>query len=54
MLAARALGLESRPVSGFDNVELGQAFFPGGSAKSKFLRNVGYGDPKHPRAAIDL
>lgn len=58
MLAARALGLDCGPMSGFDNAKVdeeffaagkcedcGQEFFPAGHVKSNFLCNLGYGDP---------
>lgn len=45
MLAARALGLDCGPMSGFDNDQVDKAFFPGGRIKSNFLCNLGYGDP---------
>jgi 3-hydroxypropanoate dehydrogenase len=57
MLAARALGLDCGPMSGFDNARVdeeffasgkcedcGQEFFPEGHVKSNFLCNLGYGD----------
>jgi len=57
MLAARSLGLDCGPMSGFDNAkvdeeffaagkcdECGQEFFPEGHVKSNFLCNLGYGD----------
>jgi 3-hydroxypropanoate dehydrogenase len=46
MLAARAVGLDIGPMSGFDNAKVDQAFFQGTSWKSNFLCNVGYGDPE--------
>ena len=51
MLAARALGLDCGPMSGFDNAKLDAAFFAGTAVKSNFLCNLGYGDPArlHPR-----
>ncbi|TAK90292.1 MAG: malonic semialdehyde reductase [Burkholderiaceae bacterium] len=51
MLAARALGLDCGPMSGFDNAVLDAAFFPEGTVKSNFLCNLGYGDASklHPR-----
>jgi 3-hydroxypropanoate dehydrogenase len=51
MLAARALGLDCGPMSGFDNDAVDAAFFPDGRVKSNFLCNLGYGDPAgvHPR-----
>jgi len=58
ILAARALGLDCGPMSGFDNAKLDeeffaagkcesceQEFFPEGHVKSNFLCNIGYGDP---------
>ncbi len=54
ILAARALGLDCGPMSGFDNAKVDAAFFPDGKWKSNFLCNLGYGDntklhPRHPR-----
>jgi 3-hydroxypropanoate dehydrogenase len=45
IIAARALGLDCGPMSGFDNAKLDAEFFPGGVVKSNFLCNIGYGDP---------
>ncbi len=45
MLAARALGLDCGPMSGFDNAMVDHEFFPGGRIKSNFICNLGYGDP---------
>jgi 3-hydroxypropanoate dehydrogenase len=62
IMAARALGLDCGPMSGFDNAGVDAAFFPpgvfGGEVKSNFLCNLGYGDPaammpRHPRLAFD-
>jgi len=52
ILAARAVGLDCGPMSGFDNAQVDQEFFPEGTVKSNFLCNLGYGDPAklHPRA----
>lgn len=44
MLAARSLGLDCGPMSGFNNSLLDAAFFAGTKIKSNFLCNVGYGD----------
>ena len=44
MLAARALGLDVGPMSGFDNGGLDKEFFSDGRFKSNFLCNLGYGD----------
>jgi len=49
MLAARALGLDCGPMSGFDNAKVDASFFPGGTIKSNFLCNLGYGDPEKLR-----
>lgn len=53
IMAARALGLDCGPMSGFDNAAVDAAFFPDGKFKSNFLCNLGYGDPARlrPRAA---
>lgn len=45
MMAARALGLDVGPMSGFDNAMVDDAFFKETSWKSNFLCNIGYGDP---------
>lgn len=45
ILAARSLGLDCGPMSGFDAKALDQAFFKGTQWKSNFLCNLGYGDP---------
>lgn len=45
ILAARALGLDTGPMSGFDRQKVDQAFFAGTTWKSNFLINLGYGDP---------
>jgi len=52
MIAARALGLDCGPMSGFDRVAVDKEFFPEGLRESNFLCNLGYGDPAklHPRA----
>ena len=52
MLAARSLGLDCGPMSGFDNAKVDAAFFAGTKVKSNFLCNLGHGDPSklHPRA----
>ena len=52
IIAARALGLDCGPMGGFDHAKLDAEFFPGGTIKSNFLCNLGYGDPSklHPRA----
>jgi 3-hydroxypropanoate dehydrogenase len=45
ILAARALGLDCGPMSGFDADKLNAAFFPDGKWKVNLLCNLGYGDP---------
>lgn len=54
ILAARSLGLDCGPMSGFDNKKADAAFFAGTSVKSNFLCNLGHGDasklyPRSPR-----
>ncbi|MCQ4160919.1 malonic semialdehyde reductase [Roseomonas sp. GC11] len=44
ILAARALGLDTGPMSGYDAAKLDAAFFPDGKWKSNLLINLGYGD----------
>ena len=45
IIAARALGLDAGPMSGFDNDGVDREFFAGTSVKSNFLCSLGYGDP---------
>jgi 3-hydroxypropanoate dehydrogenase len=45
ILAARALGLDCGPMSGFDNSHVDAEFLAGTQVKSNFLFNIGYGDP---------
>jgi len=51
LLAARMLGLDCGPMSGFDNLAVDREFFPEGRYRSNFLINIGFGDPSgnHPR-----
>jgi 3-hydroxypropanoate dehydrogenase len=51
ILAARALGLDCGPMSGFDADKLNAEFFPDGKWKVNLLCNLGYGDPSklYPR-----
>ncbi|KAB2941597.1 MAG: malonic semialdehyde reductase [Hyphomicrobium sp.] len=54
ILAARLLGLDCGPMSGFDNAGVDKAFFAGTSIRSNFLCNLGFGDasvlkPRSPR-----
>jgi 3-hydroxypropanoate dehydrogenase len=58
MLAARALGIDSGAMSGFDNAKVDAAFFADSGWKSNFLINLGYGDPagvfeRLPRLSFD-
>jgi len=58
IIAARALGLDCGPMSGFDAAGVDAAFFDGTPIKSNFLCNIGYGDaarlhPRAPRFAFD-
>lgn len=58
ILAARALGLDVGPMSGFDTAKVDEAFFKGTSIKSNFLVNLGKGDPasvfpRSPRLSFD-
>ena len=52
ILAARALGLDCGPMSGFNAAQVNAEFFPDGKWKVNFLCNLGYGDPAalFPRA----
>jgi 3-hydroxypropanoate dehydrogenase len=57
ILAARALGLDTGPMSGFDSAGVDREFFAGTQVRSNFLVNVGYGDheqlkPRGPRPAF--
>ena len=49
--AARALGLDCGPMSGFDKTAIDDGFFSGSSWRADFLLNIGYGDGDqlHPR-----
>ncbi len=58
ILAARALGLDCGPMSGFDAAKVNAEFFPDGRWKANFLCNLGYGDhsklfPRNPRLEFD-
>lgn len=44
-MAARALGLDTGPMSGFDNAKVDAAFFAGTNIRSNFITALGYGDP---------
>jgi 3-hydroxypropanoate dehydrogenase len=58
ILAARAVGLDCGPMSGFDKAKVNAEFFPDGKWKANFLCNLGYGDrsklfPRNPRLEFD-
>jgi 3-hydroxypropanoate dehydrogenase len=58
ILAARSLGLDCGPMSGFKNALVDAEFFAGTTLKSNFLCNLGYGDasklhPRSPRLDFD-
>jgi 3-hydroxypropanoate dehydrogenase len=58
MLAARALGLDCGPMSGFDAGKVNAEFFPDGKWRANFLCNLGFGDPsklfpRNPRLEFD-
>src|SRR5882672_4079817 len=58
IIAARAVGLDCGPMSGFDNAKVDAAFFEGTTWKSNFICNLGYGDgqrlrPRAPRLEFD-
>jgi 3-hydroxypropanoate dehydrogenase len=58
LIAARALGFDCGPMSGFENVKVDAAFFGGTAWKSNFLINLGHGDPakvypRNPRLTFD-
>lgn len=57
IMAARSMGLDCGPMSGFDAGQINEAFFQGTSYKVNFLCNLGYGDarklfPRSPRLAF--
>ncbi len=58
ILAARALGLDTGAIGGFDNAKVDAEFFFDGKWRSNFLVNLGYGDragvhPRNPRLDFD-
>jgi 3-hydroxypropanoate dehydrogenase len=58
ILAARAVGLDCGPMSGFDAAKVNAEFFPDGKWKANFLCNLGYGDksklfPRNPRLSFE-
>lgn len=58
ILAARALGLDAGPMSGFDNAGVDAAFFDGTAIRSNFICSIGYGSdknlfPRNPRLSFE-
>jgi 3-hydroxypropanoate dehydrogenase len=58
IMAARALGLDTGPMSGFDNARVDAEFFCGTNIKSNFICSLGYGSdenvfPRNPRLSFD-
>ncbi len=58
IIAARALGLDCGPMSGFDNAGVDQAFFAGTRIRSNFICSIGYGNPeslfpRNPRLSFE-
>jgi 3-hydroxypropanoate dehydrogenase len=58
LIAFRAVGLDTGPMTGFDNAKVDAEFFPEGHVKSNVLINIGYGDheklfPRSPRFSFD-
>ena len=58
IMAARALGLDCGPMSGFDRAAVDEAFLAGSTWRSNFLCNLGHGDParlypRNPRLEVD-
>ena len=58
IVAARALGLDCGPMSGFDNAGVDQAFFAGTRIRSNFICSIGYGNPdslfpRNPRLSFE-
>jgi 3-hydroxypropanoate dehydrogenase len=58
IIALRAVGLDTGPMTGFDNAKIDAEFFPDGRFKSNVLINIGFGDhdklfPRSPRFSFD-
>ena len=58
IVAARALGLDCGPMSGFDNARVNEAFFSGTRIQSNFICSIGHGDPasvspRNPRLSVE-
>jgi 3-hydroxypropanoate dehydrogenase len=59
MIAARMVGLDCGPMSGFNEAAVNRTFFPDGAWKVNFLCGLGYGDPaglfpRHPKLGFDV
>ena len=58
ILAARALGIDTGPMSGIDKAMIDEAFFAGTAVRTNFICSLGYGDPdklfgRSPRLSFD-
>jgi 3-hydroxypropanoate dehydrogenase len=58
ILAARAIGLDCGPMSGFDNARMDEAFWAGTTVRTNFICNLGRGDPskvlgRNPRLSFE-
>ena len=58
IMAARALGFDTGPMSGFDNAGVDREFFAGTTVKSNFICSIGRGDgsklaPRAPRLSFE-
>ena len=58
IIAARSLGLDCGPMSGFDNAGVDRAFFAGTRTQSNFICSIGYGNPdsvfpRNPRLTFE-
>ncbi|HEY2187240.1 MAG TPA: malonic semialdehyde reductase [Caldimonas sp.] len=58
IVAARAIGLDCGPMSGFDNARMDEAFWAGTTVRTNFICNLGRGDPskvlgRNPRLSFE-
>ena len=58
IIACRALGLDTGPMSGFDNAGVDKEFFAGTTIRSNFICAIGHGDPagifpRNPRLSFE-
>lgn len=58
IMAARSIGLDCGPMTGFDTDKMNETFFPGGQIRINMICAIGYGDaskvfPRHPRLAFN-